>query len=306
MLDHKYNVFALVNRKKHGLIDFATAVVHYGNDDSCGHYYLVHDVKDYLKQNVLHAKKNIVIVFDNSISSILAGLYFAFKGFKIIYMYHEPGGFIQKRMFMSPFLYSIFAVIAEEINKKIANLVVVPLKKNIPYGDCYAPLLVVRDKFKDDIKRTDKYIGFLGSRRRQRLPRLLLSIQKDLAQHGYEVKWFPGPETGYTFQDKLKFINNSSAIWNYIGRPYNQSGVTLESIAARKFIFVSSHDPYAEFLTKHSSGNVLNLECELNLVECIVNNIEKSNPTYNNMIEIDSIIGKAAFNTYWLPIFREL
>jgi len=295
-------IFCFCKKSKYGLVDLANAVIYYGNkNDFENTYELIHDLQELFHRFFSNRSKTIVIIWDNSLAGLMAILLSRLIGIYVIYYLHEPGGYSHKRQLKATITYSLLASINEYISAKIANGVGVSLIEKIRYGDYFLPLLYDDRRPK---REPSRIIGFVGSKKNERMPSTYKEVMKNLDKAGYSLSYFPSAETGKTAHDKFLFLSKCSAVWNVFAYKYNLSGVTGDCIMSEVPVIISQHEPFLRELNKIGISILVNNQDPPNVIaDKILDFLKKSAPLKNEILNSkikSNFAGDAAFVDRWL------
>lgn len=298
------NIINIVDRKRWGLLENARAVDFFAR--SLGDTSTTYSVLDSggLKIWKLLSEKNSTIIIW-SLGIVTLFIPFLRLRNKIIFICHEPGGFMQRYKKNDGLFYSIY-VSLYELMMFFSHYVVTPNKNNAEkFGIHYLPLLYRPiSSFESEFLSTESkyciyYLGRLDSRRGADL---FLLLKKELS-HLYDFKFYPCDGVGFEEQDKITYTRQSGCVFNYYNVRHNQSGVTSDSLRLNLPVIVSDFDYICDDIETHGIGKVVDSNA-VGLNDFITAIEELSVITYTDEIlhYYNVNFGKTAFEKFWTEI----
>ena len=309
MSEDKYIVLSLCHKKKYGLVDISEALVRYGNTlekQMC--FIHVQTLAELLSIIIEHKSKILCsISWDNSNSTFIKVLILYLSRIKNIYYYHEPMGIKYKLSMKASLTYSIISSFAESLFKIFSSYKAVSMEILLHKGNFYLPLLYDEVRPKKNNKN-NKTIGFVGFKKKERLPGLYEDVMNILKQDGYKVAYFPSDQYGFTKQAKLKFLSEVSMVWNVFVSPYTLSGVTADAFMSNTPLILSNHEPFKDLLKKHNLALFVSPSDPKKLISSrIIKFLEtQKKPSKNLLKDMSSFGGSEAYLKYWQPVFNKI
>jgi len=308
-------VVSICHPGKFGLVDHAEALVHYGQRlDPQRTYVLAQGLDEVFavaRRIRRTGNKAVCVVWDNSLATFASAVLAKQLGLTFVYYYHEPGGIGQKLFKADPLLYSLKSSLGEWLMCQLADRRAVARPDKLCFGDLYFPLLF--DDQRPPWNSRKRVIGFLGARRNQRFFDLFQQMAPSFAAAGFEVAYFPSPESGRSREEKFAFLANCTAIWNVYGVSFNQSGVTGDCFMSSTPVIASHFEPYRELLALHGKLVEVDLFQEpKDMCARLVANLERlvqARPGQDpeSLRQAQSAFGgAAAFSNHWLPVLGRL
>ena len=309
MIESKYIVLSLCHKKKYGLSDISEALVGYGNTlEKHIRFIHVQTLSELLAIITKHKSKILCsISWDNSRSTFTKVLILYLSRIKNIYYYHEPMGIRYKLSMKASLTYSIISSFAEILFKIFSSYKAVSLEVFLNKGNFYLPLLYDEVRPKKNNKN-NKTIGFVGFKKKERLPRLYEDVMSILKRDGYKAAYFPSEQYGFTKKAKLKFLSEVSMVWNVFVSPYTQSAVTADAFMSNTPLILSNHEPFKKLLKKHNLALFVSPNDSKEIISRrIVKFLEtQKNPSKNLPKDISMFGGSEAYLKYWQPVFNKI
>lgn len=299
-------IFALCHPRKPGLLDHARAIVRYGRLlDPGTDYALLSRFADLGKLK----RGDVVVIWDNSPASLALAWACKFRGARIVYYLHEPGGLGQKLVKDDPLVYSFLAATAELAFKGVADLIAVPRFDRMAHGDVFLPLPFWEER--PPPAPSARRIGFIGARRRHRLQHVFASLEPVMRAEGFEPAYFPAPGSSAGEAEKFAFLAECAAVWNPYGVPLNQSGVTLDAAMSSIPVIGTAFEPFRETLKR------LGLFYELRLSEgpesladqlrvILLRLAARNDRKPVDRAVLSELGGAAMFQRRWLPLLQSI
>jgi hypothetical protein len=227
---------------------------------------------------------------------------------------HEPGGLRAKLAKGDGRLRAVVSAVLEWTATRGADYVVVPRedKVSLVKGSraLSLPLLYATAvPSEGSVPRTDVlYLGRRDARRKLELfssDEFRCGVQAALG--GCRFAFFP-PVAGVNadLRDKEAALARARVVLNFYTVPYNQSGVTVESLVHGVPVVVSNHDPYADRLAP--LGLALPPDAADDMVMSAVTGAAQAQAGMADSLRRlgDDLGGESAFLRKWLPWLNEV
>lgn len=302
-------IISLCHKKKYGLLDIANALTMYGNrHENFIDFYLLSNSINLFKLLTNSPNKIICcVVWDNSFFSLFNCFLLKLFSIKIIYYYHEPGGFRHKvNNLKNKFFSALGQSIAEFLFKLLSTYNAVSLKKNLHHGHFYLPILF--SDIRPPRRKKNKTIGFMGFRKRERCPILFEKTVQILQKNGYQAIFFPSKEYGFLEHQKFDFLSRTDIVWNVFNCPNNISAVTGDAFMSKTPIIVSKYEKFIKLLRKHNLCVEIDIYDPPNFIaEKILSYLSmNNNPLPSISTDHSNFGGSKAYVKYWQPVFYQL
>ncbi len=294
-------IINIVDRKRWGLLEHAHAVDYFANE--LGHESITYSILDpdgISIRKLFSVRNATIIIWSLGLCTLL--IPFLRLRNKVVFVCHEPGGFIQRFNKGDGLFYSI-CVSLYELMMSFSHHIVTPNKRNAEkFGMEYVPLVYrpMSSFESENVSRDSKYcVYYLGRLDHRRGEEFFLQLQNQLSDI-YDFKFFPCEGVGCEEQDKVTYTRQRGCVFNYYNVEHNQSGVTGDALRLNLPVIVSEFDFICDDIESHGIGKVIN--SDISDLDNFAAAIEKlSSITYNDEIfdYYNVNFGKAAFDKVW-------
>lgn len=228
--------------------------------------------------------------------------------YKILYLRHEPGGFMQRFHKGDSFIYSVATTLLEKAIGTFANENMTPNRRNSEkYGMHYAPLVfeAVAPHYRHGKNRdTVLHLGRIDARRNSNLIKSMKE-QRDLLS--YRIRFFPHDFDSTSEKAKLGALAQSLCVINVYSVKYNQSGVTFDSLRSGVPVVVSCLDPLCTEIANSRCGVVVdhNGDIRRQIIDAVGEISRDFEEMSGNAIRLaDREFGSRAFDRWWYPLLK--
>ena len=174
------------------------------------------------------------------------------------------------------------------------------------YGLLHLPLLYKRVDMKQPVQNLDTVL-FVGRRDTRKGYSLFSSkiFKHALMDAGFRIEFFP-TKTSWSVEAKIDALMNAVAVLNIYDRPYNQSGVTGDSLSAGTPILFSRFEPLAEEISLNNLGVLISNVQDIDEIITALKICRKIKMNWGDKQSsfVSENFQQDAFDRFWLPYLR--